>query len=454
MSILTSIFGFILAVGILVAFHEFGHFWVARRLGVKVLRYSLGFGTPLLRWRGRGGETEYVISALPLGGYVKMLDEREEPVPPEEQHRAFNRQPLRTRIAIVAAGPLANFLFAIVAYWAISVLGTTEVRPVIGAVAPESPAAVAGLQAGQEFTRVGDTDVYTWQQTLFALLSAGVDRRALAVEVRTEEGRIEEHRLDLRGTPALGEDPNYLSVLGIEPWRPRLEPILADVLPGSAAEQAGLQPGDRIVAVAGEPVDDWSALVAQVQPRGGETVVLGVNRAGMQRSITVTLDSRETETGAMVGSLGVAPMVPEDLYEGMLREVRYGPLAAVGEGMRSAWDAGLLTVKVLWRMVLGQASLQNLSGPINIAQYAGDSVSMGLVPFLQFLAIVSISLGILNLLPIPVLDGGHLLYYVIEGVRGRPLSEHAQLIGQQIGIAMLVMLMGLAIYNDIVRLVG
>ncbi len=453
MSILVSVLGFVLAVGILVAFHEFGHFWVARRLGVKVLRYSIGFGKPLLRWQPRGGETEYVLSAIPLGGYVKMLDEREQAVPAQEQHRAFNRQPLATRFAIVAAGPLANFVFALVAYWAIFVIGSSELRPVIGEVMPQTPAAEAGLREGDEFVRVGDTEVHSWQQALMALLAGGVERGQLPVELLREDGRRVQSQLDLRATPALGDEPDYLRVLGIRPWRPSLPPVLGEVLPESPADRSGLMTGDRIVAIDGERVGSWDDLVAQVRPRPGAEVTVVVQREGAERRFEVRLDARNVD-GETIGSLGVAPQVPSGLYDEMVREVRYGPLAAVAESARATWNASLLTVKVLWRMVVGDASLKNISGPINIAQYAGDSVSLGLVPFLKFLAVVSISLGILNLLPVPVLDGGHLLYYSIEGVRGRPLSERAQLVGQQIGMALLMALMGFAIYNDIARLAG
>jgi regulator of sigma E protease len=452
MSFLLSVIGFVLAVGILVAFHEYGHFWVARRLGVKVLRYSIGFGKPLLSWRGRSGETEYVVSAIPLGGYVKMLDEREGEVAPEERHRAFNVKPLATRFAIVAAGPLANFLFALIAYWAIFVIGSTELRPIIGEVLPESPAELAGLQPGDEITRVGGSDVHSWQQALLALLGAGVDRRELEIQVE-REGRPSRHSLDLRQTPALGDDPDYLSLVGIRPSLPAVPPVLGRILPDSAAARAGLSAGDHIVTLNAEPVGSWEELVAAVRQRPGEEVELGVRREGALRLLQVTLDAQEAPEG-QIGALGVAPHIPDDLYADLRREVRYGPLAAMVESARATWDASLLTVKVLYRMVVGQASLKNLSGPINIAQYAGDSVSLGLVPFLKFLAIVSISLGILNLLPVPVLDGGHLLYYAIEGIRGRPLSEQAQIVGQQIGIFLLLMLMGLAIYNDIARLLG
>ncbi len=453
MDILSSVFGFVLAVGILVAFHEYGHFWVARRLGVKVLRYSIGFGRPLLRWHGKRDNTEYVLAAIPLGGYVKMLDEREGEVAEADRPRAFNRQTLPVRTAIVAAGPLANFLFAAVAYWAIFVIGSTELRPVVGEVRPDSPAAAAGLERGDELLRVGGSEVRTWQQALMALLGGGLERGELPLQVAREDGRVAVLTLDLRQTPALGEDADYLRVLGLEPWLPRLPPELGRILPDGAAADSDLAPGDRVLAVAGEPVDDWNELVAAVRARPGERVDLLIVRNGVQYTRPVTLGVQQLN-GESIGALGVGPHVPPDLYADMQREVRYGPVAATTQALRATWDASALTLRVLGRMVIGEASLKNLSGPINIAQYAGDTVSMGLVPFLKFLAIVSISLGILNLLPVPILDGGHLLYFAIEAVRGKPLSEHAQVVGQQVGILLLVMLMGLAIFNDLARLFG
>lgn len=446
----TNIIAFIVAIGILVAFHEFGHFWVARRLGVKVLRFSIGFGKPLYTWvRGRD-RVEYSISAIPLGGYVKMLDEREGTVAPEERHRAFNVQPLWKRTAIVAAGPAFNFIFAVLVYWIIFVAGTTEVRPVVGEVIPETPAAMAGIESGDEILAVDGTRTPTWERVLMGLLDESLRRGTPELLIGTEQGREVERHLDLTSVRALGDEPDVLQVVGIRPWRPSLPPVIGELVSGGAAEQAGVKHGERITAVDGRDLDTWSELVDAVNARAGESVILTLRDDQGVRQIPVRLAAPGGERGV----LGVRPHVPEGMYDDMVRTVRYGPVASAGEALRGTWQASALTLQVLWRMVTGEASLKNLSGPVNIAQYAGDTASSGVVPFLKFLAIVSISLGVLNLLPIPVLDGGHLLYFLVEAVKGSPPSERFQVVGQQVGIVMLLMLMTLAFYNDIVRIVG
>ena len=451
MGVLWSILAFIVAIGILVTVHEFGHYWVARRAGIKVLRFSVGFGRPLLQWRRGADRTEYVIAAIPLGGYVKMLDEREGDVPTEERHRAFNVQPLSKRTAVVLAGPAFNFIFAVLAYMAIAMIGTVELRPVIGPVAEETPAAVAGFQEGDELLTVGGRDTPTWQRTAMALVDAGFHRDDIPVTVRGEDGRERGLVLDMTLAGELGRADNLLERAGFRPWAPELEPVLGRVMEEGAAGRAGLQVGDRIVEAGGEPVAQWHELVRLIEARPGEPLELVVERNGARETLIAELDAVEAG-GRRVGRLGVAPEVPEGAYDRLYREVQYGPVGALAHGAASTWDASVLTVKVLGRMVIGQASLQNLSGPLTIGQYAGDTASMGVVPFLGFLAIVSISLGIINLLPIPVLDGGHLLYFGIEAVRGKPLSEQAQAIGQHVGLLMLFLLMGLAFYNDLARL--
>ncbi|KAF0280360.1 RIP metalloprotease RseP [Spiribacter aquaticus] len=451
MSLLINILGFVLVIGVLVAVHEFGHFWVARRVGVRVLRFSIGFGRPLLQRTGADG-TEYVLAAIPLGGYVKMLDEREAPVDEAEQHRAFNRKPLWARNAVICAGPAFNFALAIVAYWLVFVIGATEVRPVIGPVAPESPAATAGLASGDEFLRVDGNRVQAWDETVMTLIGAA-DDGPFPIEVERAGGARASLDLDLTGVQLLEEQGEVLERIGLQPMQPRIDPVINEVVEGSSAARAGLQPGDRIRALDGEPMDTWRALVMAIRDRPEQTVSLAFERQGDTLTRTFTLDSRGSG-GDRTGVLGVTPQVPEGTFSNLRHEVRYGPVAAVGEAVGSSWRAATLTVDVLVKMVIGEASVKNLSGPINIAQYAGDSVSLGLIPFLKFLAIVSISLGILNLMPVPVLDGGHLLYNTIEWVRGRPLSEAAQGMGQQIGMVLLFMLMALAFYNDLNRIFG
>ncbi len=446
----TSIIAFVVAIGVLVAFHEYGHYWVARRLGVKVLRYSIGFGKPLVTWVRGADRTEYCISAIPLGGYVKMLDEREGDVPEQDLDRAFNRQALWKRTAIVVAGPAFNFIFAIVVYWLLFVAGTTELRPVIGEVIPESPAAEAGFESGDEFLAVGGRRTPTWDRVLISMLETGMRRDAVDVDVRTETGREVTRGLDLSAVPTLGDDPDLLRLAGFRPWQPHISAAVGETVPGGAAEAAGLQPGDVVLAVDGESVENWQELVEAVSARAGRTVDLDVRANSHTRTVSVDL----AEMGSDRGVLGVRPDVPEGLYEHMRQTVRYGPIESMAEAVKGTWQASVLTLRVLWRMVIGEASLKNLSGPINIAQYAGDTASTGIVPFLKFLAIVSISLGVLNLLPIPILDGGHLMYFLVEAVKGSPPSEKAQLIGQQVGILMLLLLMTLAFYNDIARLLG
>jgi len=451
LSLLINILGFVLVIGVLVAVHEYGHFWVARRVGVRVLRFSIGFGRPLLQRTGADG-TEYVLAAIPLGGYVKMLDEREAPVDEAEQHRAFNRKPLWARNAVICAGPAFNFALAIVAYWLVFVIGATEVRPVIGPVAPESPAATAGLASGDEFLRVDGNRVQAWDETVMTLIGAA-DDGPFPIEVERAGGARASLDLDLTGVQLLEEQGEVLERIGLQPMQPRIDPVINEVVEGSSAARAGLQPGDRIRALDGEPMDTWRALVMAIRDRPEQTVSLAFERQGDTLTRTFTLDSRGSG-GDRTGVLGVTPQVPEGTFSNLRHEVRYGPVAAVGEAVGSSWRAATLTVDVLVKMVIGEASVKNLSGPINIAQYAGDSVSLGLIPFLKFLAIVSISLGILNLMPVPVLDGGHLLYNTIEWVRGRPLSEAAQGMGQQIGMVLLFMLMALAFYNDLNRIFG
>lgn len=453
MGILTDVLAFVVAIGVLVIVHEFGHFWVARRVGIKVLRFSVGFGRPIWSRIGRDG-TEYAIAGIPLGGYVKMLDEREGEVPEEQKAYSFNRKPIWARNLVVVAGPVFNFLFAILAYWAIFVIGSTELRPVIGKVIEGTPAATAGFQRGDQLQAVGGEATPGWDNVLMALLDKGTGPGRLAIRVKTAKGTEVTRYLDLNKSGPLGEDADVLAKLGFRPWIPRIEPKVNQVMPDSAAAAAGIEMGMLITGADGHSFDTWQDLVRYVQARPGEKVNLTIEQDGKSRRVSVTLGSRKTDQGRVVGVLGVTPVIPKEDYTNMRHTVRYGPVQAVGHSLSQTWEASSLTVKMLWRMLLGEASVKNLSGPINIAQYAGVSASLGVAPFLKFLAIVSISLGVLNLLPVPVLDGGHLLYNGIEWLQGRPLSDRAQGIGQQIGIALLVLLMALAFYNDLARLFG
>ncbi|MHA6494321.1 sigma E protease regulator RseP [Pseudomonas borbori] len=450
MSALYMIVGTLVAVGVLVTFHEFGHFWVARRCGVKVLRFSVGFGSPLLRWHDRHG-TEFVVAAIPLGGYVKMLDEREGDVPPEQVDQSFNRKSVRQRIAIVAAGPVANFILAIVFFWLVAMLGSQQVRPIIGAVEPGSLAAEAGLQAGQEIVAVNQQATSGWAAVNLQLVRRLGETGTLSVSVLEPGSTVESQRQIALSEWQKGVgDPDPIGSLGIRPWRPSLPPVLAQLDPEGPAATAGLKVGDRLLAIDGQPLDDWQHLVDRLRVLPGKAIVLQIERAQERLELPVTLAAKG-EGAARSGYLGAGVAGVEWPPE-MLREVSFGPLEAVAEGFRRTWAMSLLTLDSLKKMLFGELSVKNLSGPITIAKVAGASAESGLGDFLTFLAYLSISLGVLNLLPIPVLDGGHLLFYLVEWARGRPLSDRVQGWGMQIGISLVVGVMLLALVNDLGRL--
>ena len=450
MSALYMIVGTLVALGVLVTFHEFGHFWVARRCGVKVLRFSVGFGMPLLRWHDRRG-TEFVIAAIPLGGYVKMLDEREGEVAAEELDQSFNRKSVRQRIAIVAAGPIANFLLALVFFWALAMLGSQQVRPVIGDVEAGSIAAKAGLSAGQEIVAVDGEPTTGWAAVNLQLVRRLGESGALQVLVREQGATVDSPRqLELDKWLKGADEPDPIRSLGIRPWRPALPPVLAELDPKGPAQAAGLKTGDRLLALDGQSLNDWQQVVDWVRVHPDTKIVLHVERDGAQIDVPVTLASRG-ESKVPNGYLG-AGVKAVDWPPQMLREVSYGPLEAIGEGARRTWTMSVLTLESLKKMLFGELSVKNLSGPITIAKVAGASAQSGVADFLNFLAYLSISLGVLNLLPIPVLDGGHLLFYLIEWARGRPLSDRVQSWGIQIGISLVIGVMLLALVNDLGRL--
>jgi regulator of sigma E protease len=416
-----------------------------------VLRFSVGFGHPLWRRTGRVDGTEYVVAAIPLGGYVKMLDEREGDVDPAETHRAFNRQSLRVRSAIVAAGPAFNFAFAVLAYWLVFVSGDVGTRPIVGAVTEGSPAAAAGFQPGEVVRRVNGEETPTWETVVYALLAAGVTQAPAQVEVEAPDGAVEVRLLTAGSLLDLGEQRDALGALGLTAERPSLEPVIGEIVAGEAAARAGLRVGDRLVAADGAPIADWRAWVEYVQARPGQTLELAFERDGLART-TEIVPAAVDRDGTVVGRIGAGVSLDGDALSRYRAEVRYGPVKALGAAVQKTWDLSVLTLKVVWKMLIGEASVNNLSGPISIAQSAGQSASVGLVHFLKFLALVSVSLGVLNLLPVPVLDGGHLAYFLIEAVKGGPLSEAAQAIGQRIGLALLIGLMALVLYLDLVRL--
>lgn len=457
-----SIAAFIVAIGVLVSVHEFGHFWVARRLGFKVQRFSVGFGKPLKRWHGGGPDhTEYWLSSIPLGGYVKMLDEREGPVPDAERHRAFNNRPPGHRIAVLLAGPGFNFLFAIVAYWLMFVTGVPGLKPYIGEVTSGSVAEASGLRAGDEIQTIGGDETETWEHATLAILDSLLDDGRVRMTVRGDAGEARAVELDLRGRVSELTEPEALFPgLGIRPGPapPDIPPVVGEVTPGGPAERAGLQSGDRVLEMDGRPVESFSDWAERIRQRPGETAELLIERDGRRVSVTAQIGEIE-QGGQRLGRLGVGsgaspPEEWRELVESLRAEQRYGPFEGVGRAAVKTWDMSALTLRMLGRMVVGDVSMRNISGPIAIADYAGASAQAGLSTFLSFLGIVSISLGILNLLPVPLLDGGQIVYQAIEWVKGSPLSERAMIVGQQLGIVFMILLMGFVFYNDLTRIFG
>ena len=451
MTILSYVLAFLVAIGVLVAVHEYGHFWMARRLGIRVLRFSIGFGRALWSRRGADG-TEYALSAIPLGGYVKLLDEREGPVDPALASQAFNRKPVWARILVLLAGPLANFLFAVAAYWVLFVAGIPALKPVLGEVEPDTIAARAGLRPGDQIVGVGSRDTSTREAAVLALIDELMNGRPIELRLTDAEGdtRVAELRID-GDRRALTEPGALLPGLGFDFWYPVVPARVGKVMPGSPAERAGLREGDSILAVAGESVEDFAALVARVQPQPGARLDFTIERDGGTLDVPVEVEAQR-EGERLVGRIGVQPAAPEALPEGMRTLERYGPLGAVARATGKTWDMSVLTVRMLWNVATGDVSVKNLSGPINIAEYAGFSARQGILAFLSFLAIVSVSLFVLNLLPIPILDGGQIVYQLAELAKGSPLSDRAQAVGQQIGLLLLLVLMSFAFYNDLSRL--
>ncbi len=450
MEILQTVLAAIVTLGILVTIHEYGHFWVARRCGVKVLRFSIGFGKGLYHWYDRHG-TEYVIAAIPLGGYVKMLDEREGEVPDSLLDQTFNRKSVAQRIAIVVAGPLVNLLFAVFAYWCMFVSGTSTVVPVVGAVVAESPAAQAGLRAEEEILAVDGELTRSWEQVGLRLASRIGESGQLSIRTRPlNSSATELYTLSISDWQ-IDEQRGPLFSLGIEPYRPPLPAKIGQLVDNGRAQGAGLRVGDLVLAVDGEAVEDWVALVEIVQQRPEQALRLTLERDGSTVELVVKPAEKEAEDGRIYGYIG-AGVEPVGWPDSLLREISYSPLAAVGAAFDKTAQMISLTLESIAKMIQGAISVKNLSGPITIAKVAGASAESGLESFLNFLAYLSISLGILNLLPIPMLDGGHLLYYVIEAVRGRPVSEKVQVMGLKIGMALLMTLMLLAFYNDLARL--
>lgn len=440
---------FILALGILVTVHEYGHFWVARKAGVKVLRFSIGFGKPLLKWHDKYN-TEYVIAAIPLGGYVKMLDERVDEVPANQRHLSFNAKSVQARIAIVAAGPMANFLFAIFSLAVMYMVGVQTIKPVVGNVVEGSRAEQAGILPTQQIIKIGDDDISNWQDATFSLMSHLGDK-SVAVTLRNENYQQTTQTLNLDGWKLDQQDVPPLSSLGIVPFRPQATLTIAAITKDSAAEQANLQVNDVILAVNGETMSSWQQLVNLITQSANKSLQFSVKRQDSIKTILVTPKSRVVSNGVEQGFLGVAPVVeqwPDDFVETR----HYGPLDSIVLGTKETWRLVTLSFDMIGNLITGQVSVKNLSGPVGIAVGAGTSVSYGLVAFLSFLALISVNLGVFNLLPLPVLDGGHLMYYIIELFRKKPVSEKTQEFGFKVGALLLIFLTCFALFNDVSRL--
>ena len=448
-----TVISFIFALGILIFFHELGHYLVARWCGVKVLRFSIGFGKVLASKRIGPDQTEWSLSAFPLGGYVKMLDEREGDVPADQLSRSFNRQTVWKRIAIVLAGPVANFLLAIFFYWILFVVGAPGIKPVIAEPAKNTAAQLAGLQAGERILSVNGDVTQTWQDVRLALLNVAVESKKAQLELQNAKGDLFQRKLDLEALTPTDLEADFVAKLGLTLNPPHIKPVIAEAIIDGAAQKAGLQAGDEIIEVEGQKIAIWENLVTQVVASPGRELHLLIKRGTQTMNISVTPKAEKTGEQT-VGRIGARPKVEQAEIDKMMIEVRYGPLVSIGKAVEKTWEMSIFSLKMMGKMITGNLSLKNISGPLTIADYAGQSAKAGSLPFITFLAMISISLGVLNLLPIPLLDGGHLLYYVAELIKGSPVSERVMQIGQPIGMLLLGGLMVIAFYNDIFRMIN
>lgn len=453
MNVLISIGAFLVAICVLIIWHEFGHFVVMRTFGIKVLRFSVFFGKPLLRWQRTPESTEIAVGWLPLGGYVKPLDEREGEVPEAEKHLAFNRQSLPKRFLSVLAGPGFNFVFAIIAYWVIFMIGVPGIRPIVGEIRAGSPAAIAGLQPQDEIVSVNGHATPTWDTAVVHLFEGVLQSHRIEVTVRTPQHAERQLLLPAADTRALTMPGALLTGLGLSQWQPQAAPVVGQLAADGTARQSGLKPGDVILEVGGTALTGPGQLAKVLQAAPQQTLEILVQRGKQRLNLSLRVGAQEVD-GKVVGHIGAELGYPAWVLQRLESEERYNPAAALGRAVVRTGSLAWLTLDASWNMVIGKVSLRNLSGPIDIARYAGYTAESGLVPFLAFLAIVSISLGVLNLLPVPVLDGGHLLYYVMEAIKGSPLSAQAEMTGQRIGLTLILMLLGFAVYNDLLRLFG
>ncbi|MEE9309759.1 MAG: RIP metalloprotease RseP [Cocleimonas sp.] len=456
MTILIAIVAFFVAIAILVGVHEFGHFWVARKLGIKIIRFAIGFGKPL--WTHKSNDkdgTEYVLAAIPMGGYVKMLDEREGDVDPADKHRAFNTQPVWKRFLVVLAGPMFNFIFAVAAFAVIQMMGVDSVRPYVGDIIAESPAAKSGFENKDRIIGINDIDIQSMRQVRLTLLNEYLIDPDLTIHVETQSGSKVSRQLDLSDTLLLSDESDYFLKTGMDFWRPPHSISVAKVMPDTAAQVAGVKADDRLISVDGTAIGSGKFFSDYINAHADKAVQLGIERNGNKQILTITPRLTEIE-GKQRGLIGVG--LKSVYSEADIKDLFFIRQASFVEslkfGVTETYDLSIMTLKVMGRLVTGEASLKNISGPITIANYAGKSASVGFSAFLTLLAIVSLSLGVLNLLPIPLLDGGHLMYYIIELVKGSPVSEKVEAIGMRVGMSLVGVLMVVAIYNDIGRLIN
>ena len=455
MSAVWEFLWFIVAVSVLVTVHEFGHYWVARRLGFKVLRFSVGFGKPLFSRVAGPDRTEYVVAAIPLGGYVKMLDEREGPVAPEDLSRSFTRKPPWQRILVLIAGPAFNILFAIVVLWGMFWwTGTDEAKPVVGEVAAASVAASAGLRQGDEIAAVNGVSVVSQRDVVFDLLDAMSSHGVAALTVRGRDGGTRVATLNVPDSAQrvrLTEPAELFRGLGFEFDAPPVPPVLGVVTPDGPAARAGLKPGDRIVSIGGAPINDFHDIVAHIKPHPGDLIDIAYSRENVEHSVQVRIGSVDGGDGKLVGRIEAAQAPLVTLPKGYFLHTDFTLTGALDRATEEAWGLTLMQGRLVARMLTGHVSVKNLSGPLSIAEYAGESAEAGAASFLDFLVMISLSLGFLNMLPIPILDGGQIVFQAVEWLKGSPLSERAQAFGTQVGIALLILLMGVAFFNDIAR---
>ncbi len=453
MNLLHTIAAFVVALGALIIVHEYGHYLVARICGIKVLRFSIGFGLPLWKKRlGRDG-TEWVVAVVPLGGYVKMLDEREGEVAPQDLGRAFNRQSVWRRYAVVIAGPIFNFLFAILLYWMLFMHGVQEARPVVASPLPNTPAAGAGFESGETIRAINGEPVTSWQEVRWRMLQLALERAQAKIEVLSQNNQLSWRTLDLSPFNAEQLEGDTLALIGLRLYRPEISPVIGQIVPGGVAEQVGLQADDRILSANARPIRTWDELVAQVRNHAGRELQLTFQRGGEQREL-VLIPETVQQNGSALGRIGAAAKLDLQAMDKLVTVVRYGAASALAKAVEKTWETSLFSLRMLGRMLIGQVSWKNLSGPVTIADYAGQSAQLGMVSYLNFLALISISLGVLNLLPIPLLDGGHLMYYTVEIFKGSPVSDRVMEVGQKLGLALLLVLMAFAFYNDINRLIS